>query len=219
MKSLFLLLAAIGASTLNAATIYSNTTTDTGSTLQYSSNGFTGIGDQITLGGSERFATQATTQFFNLLSTAGTFNATLSLYSVGVNPAVVGSLLGRYTVSNIAIGGFDINNPNTSGTTTVTFSGLNVTVPTNLIFVLSVSSVVRANLGLTLFDPPTVGSSNNGFFISATGNTFAVVPGDPGFANVNFSLTATAQQATPEPATLSVVAGGLAGLALLRRRR
>ncbi len=217
MKTFLLLLASLGASGAFGAVIYSNTTTDTGSTIQFNANGYSAIGDQITLGGTDRFATTATTQFFNSLSTAGTFSATLSLYAVGVNPAVLGSLLGSVTTNNIAISGFDLNNPLTTGTANVTFSGLNATVPNDIIFVLSVANVVRADLGLTLFDPPTVGSSNSATFISALGNTFSLTPGEPGFGNVNFSLTATS--ATPEPATLSVIGGSLAVLALLRRRR
>ena len=120
-------------------------------------------------------------------------------------------------MNSIAITGFDFNNPLTTGTRNVTFSNLNLTVPNSVIFVLSVGNVANADLGLTLFDPPTAGSSNNANFISSVGNTFSVTPGDPGFSNVNFSLTATA--ATPEPVTLSMIGGGLLVLTLMQRKR
>ena len=217
MKTFLLVLVGLGASSLYGATIvYSNTTTDTGSSIQFAANGYTSIGDQISLTGTDRLALTATTQFFNSLSTSGTFSATLRLYAVGVNPSVVGALLGSYTVNNIAITGFDLNNPLTTGTTNVTFSNLNVTVPNSLIFVLSVANVTNADLGLTLFDTPTAGTSDNASFITAVGNTFSVTPGDPGFSNVNFSLTATA---TPEPVTLTMIGSGLLVLTLARRKR
>ena len=95
----------------------------------------TALGDQMTLAGTSRLATSATVQFFNSLSQARTFDTTLSLYSLGSGGSVVDSLLGTFSRTGISIGGFDINNPLTSGTTFVTFSGLNTVVPDSLIFV------------------------------------------------------------------------------------
>jgi len=173
MKTFPLLFVMLGGSALFGSTVYLNNVTDTGNTVQYNANGYTAIGDQITLGGTDRSATDATTQFFNVLSTSGTFDATLSFYTVGVKPAVAGSLLGSFTMTNIAISGFDLNNPLTSGTTNVTFSGLNLTLPDEVIFVLTVANVLNADLGLTLFDPPTVGSSDNSLFIANDGTGFS----------------------------------------------
>jgi hypothetical protein len=207
---------AFAVGTLHATLIYSNTTNDTGNALQYAANGYTGIGDQISLTGTERLATLATTQFFNSLSTPGTFDAQLDLYNLGTGGATVGSLIGSFTVTNIAISGFDINNPLTTGTATVMFSALNVTVPDNVIFLISISNVVNADLGLTLFDPPTAGTSDNANAITRSAGVISTTPLDPGLGNVNFSLTAVT--IAPEPVAWSMLAGGLALVALLRRR-
>jgi len=57
-----------------ATIVYDDTTTDTGDTLAYVANGFTQIGDQVHLAGTDRLATSATVQFFNF-GAAGTFDA------------------------------------------------------------------------------------------------------------------------------------------------
>ena len=92
MKTLQLCFLLLGASSLFGSSIYVNTVNDTGNTYQYSANGYSALGDQILLGGTDRFAVEATTQFFNLLPTAGLFDATLSLYEVGILPDVLGEM-------------------------------------------------------------------------------------------------------------------------------
>jgi hypothetical protein len=196
--------------------VYSNTTSDKLNSIQYTVNAYDGVGDTISLAPGDRFATEATAQFFNILSTAGTFSATLDLFTLGTGGDVVGTPLGSYTVNNISISGYDINDLS-SGLTTVTFSNLNVVVPDDLIFVLSVSNVSRADLGPTLFDPPTTGFSDGASFISLAGGVYSVASTGFGFDNLNFSLETTAAS-VPEPSTLAVAAGGLALLALLRLR-
>jgi len=219
MKAFPLLLVMLGGSAVFGSTIYQNNTTDLANSIQYSFFGYTAIGDQVTLGGTDRLATQASTQFFNFDSKSTTFDATLSLYSVGSGGSVLGSLLGTFTVNGVSITGFDSNDP-TSGLATVSFLNLNTVVPDSVIFVLSVANLSSgtADLGLELYDPPTIGSSDNAFYISGIGGTYSSTATDPGFGNPNFALTASASAATPEPATLSVIGGGLALLALARRR-
>jgi MYXO-CTERM domain-containing protein len=216
VKHLFLLALLAPAHSASGGVVYSNTTNDTLNSIQYTANGYGGVGDTISLASGDRFATEASAQFFNVLSTAGTFSATLDLFTVGTGGAVVGASLGTYTVNNISISAFDINDL-ASGLTTVTSPNLNVLVPDDLIFVLSVSNATTADLGPTLFDPPTIGSSDGANFISLAGGVYSVATTGFGFDNVNFSLT-TAPADVPEPSTMAVAAGGLAMLALLRRR-
>src|SRR6185437_14917450 len=95
--------------------IYSNIdpTHDTGDTLVYSANGYTQIGDQLALSGTDRLATLATVQFFND-STAGTFNATLAFFTVGPNSGnPVGTQIGSNVVTTgVSIAQNDIANVN-----------------------------------------------------------------------------------------------------------
>jgi hypothetical protein len=187
------------------AFIYSNTSTDTGHTITYASGPYTEIGDQITLGPGSRFATLATVQFYNDGSNDGNFDATLMLFDVG---SPVGSLIASSTVTQVyaplgGISGFNVNFPN-----------LNVTVPDNLIFTVSVANLTSGlDLGLDMFEPPTIGSSDNTFAIfNQSGYTQIPTASE----NVFFQL-----QSAPEPSAVLLLAAGLcafAALPWLRRR-
>jgi len=190
--------------------VYNNTTTDTEDTLIYSVGPYTEIGDQIHLGGTDRYATTATVQFYNNGDTAGTFDATLTLLNVG---SPVGSVIGTYTVTNIAaplggVSGFNVD-----------FTGLDTTVPDDLIFVVSVANQTGTlDLGLDLFEPPTVGSSDNTFLIVNDGSTYSTPATD--HENVFFELQAsTAPTGVPEPSTMVTIATALIILAAFIRAR
>jgi uncharacterized protein (TIGR03382 family) len=193
----------VSASAFGGSIVYSNTTTDTLDTLAYAANGFTQIGDQIQLAGADRLATLATVQFFSNGS-AGTFDATLRLFNVG---SPVGSKIGPdFLLTGILAPAGDVVNAG--------FSLPSVLVPSNLIFTVLVSNLSTGVdiVGLDMFEPPTVGSSDNTFAIANNGTNFI----QTGTVNENvfFELQATS---VPEPATISV-AVGLFALALLRRR-
>ena len=208
-----IVLAAISSPLLFADTIvYNNTTTDTGDTLTYSVGPYTEIGDQIQLGGTDRYATTATVQFYNNGDSAGTFDATLTLLNVG---SPVGSVIGNYTVTGISaplggVSGFNVN-----------FTGLNTTVPNDLVFAVSVGNETRGvNMGLDLFEPPTVGSSDNTFLVVSNGTYSTLATDDE---NVFFELQATtAPTGVPEPSTMVTFATALiilATLLFIRRAR
>lgn len=191
-----------------AATVYSNTTTDTGDTLAYSANGFTQIGDQIQLAGTQRLATQATVQFFND-GTTGTFDATLRFFNVG---APVGSQIG----SNFVVTGISINANDILDESWV-LPGL--LVPDNLIFTVSVANESAGVdiVGLDMFEPPTIGSSDPTFAIANDGTNFVKAP--TANEDVFFDLEATSSSAAPEPATLGFAALGLLAVGILRPRK
>jgi hypothetical protein len=174
--------------------VYSNTTTDTLDTVFFSVGPYSELGDQIHLGGTDRLATSAVVQFFNNGATS-TFDATLHLYNLG---SPVGSQIGSFTTSGITGTGGAVFN--------VTFLALNVAVPDDLIFTVSVSNIAgAADLGVDMFEPPTIGTSDNTFMIAnQKGFSKLTTPNE----NVFFELDATTLP-VPEPSVVVMVAFGI----------
>lgn len=144
----------------------------------------------MTLAGTDRLANTATTEFFDGGTGSGTFDATLRFFNPG---SPVGSQIGgAFTVTGTAI---------TSGNIAdVTWSLGGLVLPTNVIFTVSAANVASGlDLGLTLFEPPTIGSSSNQFYIvSDNGTTYSQA--SQGQDNVFFSLDASPLR-VPEPGT------------------
>lgn len=200
-------LALLSAASGFAGTIYNNTSTDTLITYFYSGNNATHIGDSITLAGIERTLTSASVQFYNAGSAAN-FTATLSFWQVG---APVGAQIGSsYVLNGLAI---DAN-----GISTVTFGNLNLAVPDNIVFAVSISNATAgSDIGLNAFEPPTVGASNNASLILGTtsgpATTFASAVTASGQGNLYLQL-----EAIPEPSTITLF-GGAAVLAMVAARK
>ena len=197
----------LSAQAFGSTIVYSNTTTDTGDTLAYAQNGYTQIGDRIQLSGTDRLATLATVQLFNL-GLSGTFDATLRLFNVG---APVGTQIGSDIVqTGIVVPAGDVFN--------VAFVLPSLLVPDSLIFTVSAanSSSGVDIIGLDMFEPPTVGSSDNTFAIANDGTNF--VQAATASENVFFELQATSPASIPEPMTTALAGSALLALVLLRRR-
>jgi hypothetical protein len=201
---LFALLAATAG---QAAVLYNNTTGDQQFSPVYST-GYTEIGDQVQLA-SQSLLTSLAAQFYNLGSDA-TFDATVTFYETG---APVGSLIGSpFTVIGISIGA--------SASQTVTFADLGgLLVPADLIVVFSVQNVSSGgDIGVNLFDPPTVGTSDNTFFFANDGNGLAQASTLLDIDNIYLLIEGTpAGTPIPEPATAAVTFALLAVLALCKR--
>jgi hypothetical protein len=207
VQTIRFVLSALLALPATASTIYSNVTTDTGDTLVYKSNGFTEIGDQIHLAGTERFGSQATVQFFSDGS-AGTFDAVLRLFQLG---SPVGLQIGPdFIVTGYSAPSDDVVN--------VPFSLLGTLLPDDLVFTASISSASPGVdiLGVDLFEPPATGISDNTFAIAKTLSGYATVV--TANENVYFALQASSSASTPEPASFGICLGGLVLFAWARRR-
>ena len=190
-----------------ASIVYSNTTTDTGDTLSYSANGYTEMGDQIHLSGTNRTATQAVVQFFNS-GLGGTFDTTLRFFNLG---APVGSQIGpSFALIGVTAGA--------STSFNVNFTALNLVVPTDLIFTVSIANQSAGVVieGLNMFEPPTIGSSSSLFAIARDSGGY--LQAGTTAENVFFELQADPSTAVPEPNPLMLTLLAFPALALARNR-
>jgi hypothetical protein len=193
MKTALLLVSLLASVTLHASTVYSNTTTDTGGTVFYSTGPYVQIGDNITLAGTERAANFATAEFFDGGAGSGTFDATLRFFNAG---SPVGSQIGgAFTVTGTTIASGNVVD--------VTWNVGGLVLPTNVVFTISEANVASGlDLGFTLFEPPTVGSSSNQFFIVSTnGITYSQASQGNSQDNLFFFLDAS-PVSVPEPGTM-----------------
>jgi hypothetical protein len=181
-----------------AALLYDNTAVDTFNTLFYSVGPYDGIGDQVQLA-APGHAAAARLQLFNL-GAAGNFDVELRLYEAGVP---VGPQLGSFSQAGVASAGLDIID--------VVFDLGGLALPQDVVFVAAVQAGGGMDLGLNLFQPPTVGLSDSTFLIVDTGT---IAPAVSSNENVYFQITAV-----PEPSTLSLLVMGVAIGGVLRRRR
>ena len=212
MKKISMLFAGlIAATALQAAPVYDNTTTDTLDTVFYSTSSLTEIGDQIHLAGTERIGNSAKVQFYNV-GLEGTFNATLNLYSVVANSPNVGALLQSFASLNNAIGG--------GSTSEVVWSLGGLVLLDDMVFTVTIDSFSSAvDLGLTVFDPPTIGSSDISFLIVKDSNGFAHGATGSVHDNVYFLLDASSPNTVPEPGTGGTVILAMLSLFAIQARR
>jgi hypothetical protein len=78
------------------------------------------------------------------------------------------------------------------------------------------------NLGMGLFDPPTIGTSADAMFQTTAAGDFAVNNPAGSLFNFNGNPPANAffgMSVVPEPATMTLAGLGIAGLIIFRRRK
>ncbi|MCC6539821.1 MAG: hypothetical protein IT162_19895 [Bryobacterales bacterium] len=194
-----------------AAIVYSNTTNDLVQSILYADGGWEELGDQITLDGTARALNSASLQLYNR-GAAGTFDATLRFYLPG---APVGADLGAFTLTGL--NALDATGPE-FGVFTIDFALGGLIVPDEVIFTLQVSALgAGVDLGLNLFNPPTAGSSDDGFHI-AREHSFGAVTGPPGNFYLELDASDAGATAVPEPASFGLCAAAAAGLLIAVRR-
>lgn len=243
--SLALILLSCGFVTRAQADIlYSNTATFTG--FAYSPGGAAADGATATSASTAMLAddikvgsgyagtavTSVTFSVANLNSVAVSANVDLRFYSVGTNGGP-GTLLGGLNFSAISFSAGAIQ------LFTYTSASTLFTVPTSGSFFVgefftndsaTATTAQLNNLGIGVFNPPTVGTSADSFFMtSAGGSTNSTSNPTGGFynfggspvANFGFSFSGTpAVTPVPEPASLALLGLGLGlGTAGLARRR
>jgi hypothetical protein len=182
---------------MRATLLYDNTTTNTFDTVFYSFGPpYTALGDQIQLI-SAGTASQAEVELFNN-GDAGTFDAELDFFNVG---SPVGSPLGSFDLTDIPSVGSDVID--------LTFDlGAGLAVPEDLIFTVSVSNMSpNMDLGVDMFEPPTMGSSDNSFMIAESGGVYSQLVTNS--ENVYFQLSGTPSVSTPEASSLTLLETGL----------
>lgn len=191
-----------------ASLLYDNTSTDTGDTVLYSIGPYTALGDQIQLD-SAGVATQAEVELFNN-GAAGTFDAELDFFNVG---SPVGSFLGSSALTDISSVGGDVLD------LTFDLAG-GLTVPQDLIFTVTINNASAGlDLGVDMFEPPTVGSSDNSFMIVESDGIYYTF--DTNSQNVYFQLSGTESVAAPEAWSCALLGNALLVIGLgawLRRR-
>jgi len=189
-----------------AAELYDNTVNDQQFSVFYST-GYNEIGDQVEMI-SPGDVTSLDAQFFNDGSDA-TFDAQLQFYQVG---SPVGAQIGGpFTVTGIFIASF------TSQTVTFPDPG-DLPLPQDVIATLTVQNVsAGGDIGVNFFDPPTVGTSDDTFYIADSGMGLQQVSTNMDIDNIYFEIDGTAT--APEPAAITLTLGGLLILAVSRRRR
>ncbi len=191
-----------------AAPVYDNTSVDTFNSVMFST-GYGQLGDQVQLAAPSQLASLET-QFFNL-GDETEFDATLRFYTTGTLTQIGSS----FTVTGLFIGAFESLN--------VAFSNLGgLAVPADVIAMLSIGGLSgNGDLGLNLFDAPTVGSSSNQTYFADAGAGLEEVSTLSGIDNVYFRISAvsTPTQDVPEPSTIWLVLALMPGLVCLRQRQ
>ncbi len=186
-------------SAATADVVYSNAGTYSGSYLALNSE----FGDQISAyaGNTNNVVTDFAFDYFT--SMAGTAGRTgiLKFYdSTGPNNTPGNVLFTSPT--------FNLN----AGYNGLTLSGLNVNVPTRgFIWTVSFSGLqVGDQAGLLIYQNPTIGTSENDYWVRNPDNSWALKQIAGGFPLANFKAVVTS---VPEPSVFQLV--GLAGAAAL----
>jgi hypothetical protein len=164
------------------------------------------FGDQIRLiDGIERLVTQFKFEYWTSHGISGDEKLQVKLYdNAGIDgsPGTVLYDSGQFSIK--------------SGYNTVTLDGLDVNVPDSFTWTVQFTGVqANENLGLLLYDPPTVGSSYNDFW-EKTGGVWGTKTLPETVANFSAKVTAV----VPEPTVMQYgLLTGVAGLVAFLRRR
>lgn len=198
-------------SSMAATNVYLNTSNDTLLTASYSANAFTQIGDRITLGGTDRYLTSATVQFYAYPNAGGSFDAIFRLWhatATGVGTQIGGD----YVRSGLSIAANDIAN--------VTFALPQVLVPDEIVFTVAVTPQTSgAEFGPNFFYSPTIGASDDRSYIAFRNGSFLIADAGKNEGNLYLAMQAITAPVPEVPAYAMMACGLGLTLWLARRRR
>jgi hypothetical protein len=202
-------IAAISASLLFCTTglasvVYDNSVNSLNNRVYAPGNGE--YGDQIFLAGSDRRISDFQFDYFVSANANGNETGDLRMYrnDGGATGTAPGSLI-------YSSGDFSLD----KGFQTVVAQALSVTVPNTFTWTVVFKGVdAGEQVGLRLFNPPTVGASLDDYWFKNPDSTWSTLVIDGGATPGNFSARITA---VPEPSTLALAL--LGGLSVLSFRR
>ena len=199
----------------SATTVYDNTVNPSGYFWPYPGVEF---GDRITLGGTARFATEFTAYLVSINQGPVTTDLVVSLYANDGTLTVAGNAPGTVLFAELLPG---VTLPPVA-ITILPVAIPYVLVPDTLTWTLWSSQPNLGPAGALIYDPPTVGSSNN-FFWARSGGVWAHYYFG-GYPVANFAARLEAEDsadggAVPEPVTLIACALSLLGVGSYARRR
>lgn len=213
-----LLLGAIvtcAAPSIRAALVYDNTTTTQFNSFGTLNPDTVTFGDYVTLASGPTTITEITF-LIDANQDSGAPEADLGLYVYADIAGTVGNLLGSAMLNGYVFSG--------NGTSPVVFTGLNIPVGTTAFVGLSIGNYNGDDtfddfIGVEMYDPPTVGSSDADTMVVAFGAGLGFGQGPapalgPGLNNIAMTIVDV-----PEPQAYALLGGlGLVGFTLWRRR-
>jgi hypothetical protein len=221
-----------------AQVVYSNVTSFTGSgfanglaTLNGANVQTALVADDINVGTSNGggLVSSFTFSVGNFNTTAVSFRPLVRFFAANGTGTGPGTLLNGYNFNAVTL------NANSVSTLTFTPAGGAFVIPSNGIFWAAItfdnnsgatgaSLAQMQNIGQGLFNPPTIGSSQDAFFQSTASGAFTASNPSGGFFNFggspvgNFGWTVSI--AAPEPGTIALfLVGGVGLVASVARRR